>query len=179
MDPEADLVALAEALGLPAPPQRIEGFDISNISGTLKVPSVVSFRNGRRIAQTTGGCKSRRSRVRMTSLAWRAVRRRYTRLLKETGIRSPKSEVRKESREEGGEAIPQELQKLVDGRANGCGATERRHPPPPSFPSANLILIDGGKGQLGCRMRGTSQAGVGTVARDRPSEEYEESTGLA
>ena len=34
-------------LGLPAPPQRIEGFDISNISGTFAVASLVSFKNGR------------------------------------------------------------------------------------------------------------------------------------
>jgi len=47
LDPARDLVELSEALGLPAPPERIEGFDISNISGTFKVASMVSFRNGR------------------------------------------------------------------------------------------------------------------------------------
>src|SRR5439155_12445741 len=47
IEPEKDLAELAEALGLPAPPQRIEGFDISNISGTFAVASLVSFRNGR------------------------------------------------------------------------------------------------------------------------------------
>ena len=47
IDPEHDLVALAEELGLPAPPRRIEGFDISNISGTFAVASLVSFKNGR------------------------------------------------------------------------------------------------------------------------------------
>ena len=31
----------------PKPPQRIEGFDISNISGTFAVASLVSFKNGR------------------------------------------------------------------------------------------------------------------------------------
>ena len=45
--PERDNMELGKALGLPAPPLRIEGFDISNISGTLKVASVVAFRNGR------------------------------------------------------------------------------------------------------------------------------------
>src|ERR1041384_7686887 len=47
IDPEKDLIELAEMLALPAPPHRIEGFDISNISGTFKVASLVSFRNGR------------------------------------------------------------------------------------------------------------------------------------
>src|SRR5260221_14597098 len=47
ISPEEDLAQLGEALGLPRPPLRIEGFDISNISGTFKVASLVSFRNGR------------------------------------------------------------------------------------------------------------------------------------
>lgn len=47
LDPQRDLEELAEALQLPAPPVRIEGFDISNISGTFAVASMVSFKNGR------------------------------------------------------------------------------------------------------------------------------------
>ncbi|HTL16502.1 MAG TPA: GIY-YIG nuclease family protein, partial [Patescibacteria group bacterium] len=47
LDPARDVAELGEALGLAAPPERIEGFDISNISGTFKVASLVSFRNGR------------------------------------------------------------------------------------------------------------------------------------
>jgi excinuclease ABC subunit C len=47
IDPDKDLTELAQVLGLPNPPERIEGFDISNISGTFKVASLVSFRRGR------------------------------------------------------------------------------------------------------------------------------------
>jgi excinuclease ABC subunit C len=47
IDPTRDLAELGEVLGLPAPPQRIEGFDISNISGTFAVASMVRFKNGR------------------------------------------------------------------------------------------------------------------------------------
>jgi excinuclease ABC subunit C len=47
MEPQADLAELARVLALPANPARIEGFDISNISGTFAVASMVSFRNGR------------------------------------------------------------------------------------------------------------------------------------
>src|SRR4029077_4945996 len=47
LDSEKDWGQLAAVLGLPGPPQRIEGFDISNISGTFAVASPVSFRNGR------------------------------------------------------------------------------------------------------------------------------------
>ena len=47
IDPEKDLDELARVLSLPEPPKIIEGFDISNISGTFLVSSMVSFKNGR------------------------------------------------------------------------------------------------------------------------------------
>jgi excinuclease ABC subunit C len=43
----AALEELAEALGLPAPPQRIECYDISNIQGAYTVGSMVVFEEGR------------------------------------------------------------------------------------------------------------------------------------
>jgi excinuclease ABC subunit C len=43
---DAALRALGEALALPAPPQTIECFDISHISGTFVVASMVHFANG-------------------------------------------------------------------------------------------------------------------------------------
>src|SRR5215469_5179301 len=46
IDPQKDLVELGQVLGLQGPPERIEGFDMSNISGTFKVASLVSFRHG-------------------------------------------------------------------------------------------------------------------------------------
>src|SRR5258708_5577118 len=45
IDPARALAELAEALGLPAPPQRTEGCDISNISGTISVASTSRFKN--------------------------------------------------------------------------------------------------------------------------------------
>jgi len=47
IEPDRDLAELAQALNLPAPPERIEGYDISNISGTFAVASMVAFKNGR------------------------------------------------------------------------------------------------------------------------------------
>ena len=84
LDPQRDLVALAEVLGLPVPPLTIEGFDISNISGTFAVASLVSFKNGRpdrtnyrrfRIKTVTGQDD-------FASMA-EVVGRRYSRLQKE------------------------------------------------------------------------------------------------
>src|SRR4051812_12905488 len=47
IQPDRDVAELAQALGLSKPPERIEGFDISNISGTFAVASMVSFKNGK------------------------------------------------------------------------------------------------------------------------------------
>jgi excinuclease ABC subunit C len=44
---ESALEALRQALGLPAPPQSIECFDISHISGTFVVASMVRFAGGK------------------------------------------------------------------------------------------------------------------------------------
>jgi excinuclease ABC subunit C len=79
--PEMDLQALQQALGLPAVPEVIECFDISNISTTHKVASMVSFKNGR-------PDKSSYRRYRIKTVAGQddfasmaeVVRRRYSRL---------------------------------------------------------------------------------------------------
>jgi excinuclease ABC subunit C len=47
MDPDVELAALASTLELPNPPSIIEGFDISHIHGTHTVGSMVQFRVGR------------------------------------------------------------------------------------------------------------------------------------
>jgi len=147
IDPENDLVELAKVLGLPTPPQRIEGFDISNISGTFKVASLVSFKNGRpdRANYRRFKIKSVEGQDDFASMA-EVIRRRYTRLLNESKDES------RESKAEGGEAIPQELQKLVDETSKAFKRKIKTSVPssilhpPSSLP--DLILIDGGKGQL-------------------------------
>ncbi len=47
IEPQAEMEELRRVLGLPALPAHIEGFDISNISGTLSVASTVCFRDGK------------------------------------------------------------------------------------------------------------------------------------
>ena len=87
--PNEDLATLQEALGLAEPPRVIECFDISNISTTHKVASMVCFRDGRPDRENY-----RRYRIRtvegqddFASMA-EVVRRRYARVLTE-GIRRP------------------------------------------------------------------------------------------
>jgi excinuclease ABC subunit C len=57
IDPDRDLQELARALQLPAAPLRIEGFDISNISGTLRSPRWSVSRTAARIVPITAGSK--------------------------------------------------------------------------------------------------------------------------
>ena len=79
------IAALAELLGLPAPPRLIEGFDISHISGTFVVASMVAAVDGAPAPQ-----RYRRFRVKTVegvddpaSIA-EVVRRRYARVLEES-----------------------------------------------------------------------------------------------
>jgi excinuclease ABC subunit C len=195
IDPAQDLVELAKVLGLPVPPQRIEGFDISNISGTFKVASLVSFKNGRpdRANYRRFKIKSVEGQDDFASMA-EVIRRRYTRLLNESQVSSFKSQVGETgdtspksnpSHEEGGEAIPQELQRLVDETAAKVrGARKRKTEdglkmedgkgitPPSSLP--DLILIDGGRGQLNAACGELAKLGLGNLAVIGLAKEFEE-----
>jgi excinuclease ABC subunit C len=157
--PDRDNAELGQALGLPGPPGRIEGFDISNISGTLKVASVVSFRNGR-----PDRANYRRMRIKTVegqddfACMAEAVRRRYSRLLRETGLQTPGAAAEPnageaESAAEETKAIPQELRTLINSRAesrelrrNAAKDANDKTKPSPGLP--DLIVVDGGKGQL-------------------------------
>lgn len=175
IEPERDLAALGEALGLPEAPQRIEGFDISNISGTLKVASVVSFRNGRpdRANYRRMQIKSVEGQDDFACMA-EAVRRRYTRLLKEAESRNPKPETRSEDRGEGGEPIPEELQKVVNETSAKVKRGERVERASRITPLPNLILIDGGKGQLKVACEELAKLGLPNLPVIGLAKEFEE-----
>jgi len=186
IDPERDLVELGKILGLPAPPYRIEGFDISNISGTFKVASLVSFKNGRpdRANYRRFKIKSVEGQDDFASMA-EVIRRRYTRLLREaTHPHEPRSE-------DGGQSIPQELQKLV----NETSARVRRgrsirekigsqmeagkpssvlHPPSSVTTLPDLILVDGGKGQLNAACAELKKLGLENQPIIGLAKEFEE-----
>ena len=139
IDPARDVAELGKALGLPALPARIEGFDISNISGTFVVASMVSFFEGK-------PDRSHYRRFRMKGVTGQddfasmaeTIRRRYSRLLKEIESAPAESESR--------EAI-----KLPD-----------------------LIVIDGGKGQLGMAFAELTQLGLAHLPMIGLAKEFEE-----
>ena len=218
IDPIKDLAELAEILGLPAPPERIDGFDISNISGTFKVASLVSFRHGR-----PDRANYRRFRIKtvegqddFASIA-EVVHRRYSRVVREQqcGMRSSECGIKENTHQNPkrgsdeftpqvalgtarserleGEPVAEELQRVVDdvsaahhgrgaravdsdaaaddaraGRAPGA----RPGKAPAHVP--DLILIDGGKGQLNAACTELEKLGLSRIPVIGLAKEFEE-----
>ena len=127
IDPVQDLAELGRVLSLPGPPVRIEGFDISNISGTFAVASMVSFKNGRpdRANYRKYRIKSFEGQNDFAAMA-EVIHRRYSRLLRES-------------------------KNLPD-----------------------LILIDGGKGQLGMACAELEKLGISKIPIIGLAKEFEE-----
>ncbi|MEW5762355.1 MAG: excinuclease ABC subunit UvrC [Bacillota bacterium] len=123
---EEALQELARALGLPAPPRRIEGFDVSNLQGREAVASMVVFEGGRPQPD-----------------AYRRFR-----------VRSP------------GPDDYAALEEVVGRRFARAGDA--------AFgPLPDLVLIDGGKGQLNAALKGMEAAacaGIPVVALAKEEE---------
>jgi len=181
--PEQDNAELGGLLGLAVPPDRIEGFDISNISGTLKVASVVSFRKGR-----PDRANYRRMRIKTVegqddfACMAEAVRRRYARLLQEAGVivNENADAASRESREadETGKAIAQELQTLIDrpgeARAFRRNAVQDANAKSRPISLPDLIIIDGGKGQLNAACAELAKLGLSSIPVIGLAKEFEE-----
>jgi len=164
VSPAEDNAELARVLGLADPPHRIEGFDISNISGTLKVASVVAFREGRpdRANYRRMKIKSVEGQDDFACIA-EAVKRRYTRLLKEAQGRGTGDK-------EEGKAIIEELRTLIaDQRERQRGLSTRSGPTLP-----DLIVIDGGKGQLNAACQELNKLGLERLPVIGLAKEFEE-----
>ena len=150
VNPEADLAALAEALGIEAP-RVMECFDISNLSDNHIVASMVRFTQGR-----PDNRAYRRYRIRSVSTQndfasmLEVVRRRYSRIVGESSALYDKP---------AGVSTYAWLKQLsAEGKA------------PITVP--DLVVVDGGKGQLGTAMRVLGEIGledmpvVGLAKRD-------------
>ena len=154
IDQMADVQALADALQLPRVPRVMECFDISNISTTHVVASMVCFRNG-----LPDKDNYRRYRVRtvegqddFASMA-EVVRRRYSRILLEARETNP--EAAEFSQENPAEAI--------------------KHQPSTAFVRLpDLIIVDGGKGQLSAACRELQRLGLHYLPIIGLAKEHEE-----
>jgi len=147
------LTQLQEELDLPAPPSRIECYDISNIQGTNSVGSMVVFVDGHPRPQ-----EYRRFRIKtvegandfasMAEVLRRRFRRARERLLAETGAEAP----------------------AVDDGANGRAAAADE-----SFAALpDLVVIDGGKGQLAAALDVMREMGVKHIPAIGLAKQHEE-----
>ena len=142
----AALGELGEALSLPAPPNRIECYDISHNQGDSTVASMVVFLDGRPATR-----EYRRFRIKsiegpddFASMA-EVMRRRFRRL----------GELRKEERAEGFE-LPAELDAPDDAAPDDAEPTQTEIEESESEQSAeqgwgavpDLVIVDGGRGQV-------------------------------
>ncbi len=184
--PAADVRALADALQLPRTPRVMECFDISNISTTHVVASMVCFREG----VPDKNCY-RRYRIRtvegqddFASMA-EVVRRRYSRILLEAREANP--DVAEFSQENAAEALnrlrdpePRMLsgsrdpvmEAVRDATGSLDSARDDRHFVAVRLP--DLIIVDGGKGQLSSACKELQRLGLHELPIIGLAKEHEE-----
>lgn len=152
--PVADLAALRDALGLAKIPQVMECFDISNISSTHIVASMVRFRDG--VPDRSGYRKYRivgtLGQNDFASMA-EVVRRRYGRVLREAAQRTEDADYNQEN--------PEEAAKRV---ADETGTTVL----------PDLVIVDGGRGQLSSACKELQRLGLHDLAIIGLAKEFEE-----
>src|SRR6266446_1860725 len=171
IDPLADVQALTDALQLPRLPRVMECFDISNISTTHVVASMVCFRDG-----VPDKDNYRRYRVRtvagqddFASMA-EVARRRYSRVLlmiSETGNRKPESDVdhTAEYSQENAFEIAQRIAESPQSAIRNPQSYVRL---------PDLIIVDGGKGQLSAACRELQRLGLHDLPIIGLAKEHEE-----
>ncbi len=187
IDPSDDLIALADALALPGPPEVMECFDISNISTTHIVASMVRFRNG--VPEKAG---YRRYRIKtvagqndFASMA-EVVRRRYSRILLETRALAPElAEITQENPLEAARRLERELGTNAGNPTTDPVEIEDIDPAveaPPVIRATpmtyvrlpDLVIVDGGKGQLSTAHKELTRLGLGELPIIGLAKEFEE-----
>ena len=172
IDPAADLRALQEALQLPKTPAVMECFDISNISTTHVVASMVCFRNGvpdranyrRYRIKTVGGQDD------FASMA-EVVRRRYSRVLEETGNRKPETGKETIHSDTFVDFSPEHSQ---ENPLETARRLETKIAPQFAIRIPDLVIVDGGKGQLSSACRELQRLGLHELQIIGLAKEFEE-----
>jgi len=166
IDPIADVQALADALQLNRLPAVMECFDISNISTTHVVASMVCFRSG-----VPDKDNYRRYRIRtvagqddFASMA-EVVRRRYSRVLLEARELNPDAA-------EFSQEQPVERLRRMENQTSNVQIQNQISPAPVRLP--DLIIVDGGKGQLSSACRELQRLGLHELPIIGLAKEFEE-----
>ena len=136
IDARDDVIELQKALALALPPRTMECFDISNISDNHIVASMVRFRDGvpERDSYRRYRITTTKGQNDFASMA-EVIRRRYKRLLLDAAKVTPE---------------------LGDSQEAPAEALERRG----GSPLPDLVIVDGGKGQLGMACRELQALGL-------------------
>jgi len=159
------LEQLGTALRLARPPERIECYDMSNIQGTSAVGSMVVFVNGRPEPR-----EYRRFRIRSGEtpddfrMMAEVLRRRFSRaarLRAETGALSLAAVGAEEAPEGYDDEEP-------------AAAGEPRAPREAGWALPDLVIVDGGKGQLSTAVGVLSELGLGEVPLAGLAKRFEE-----
>ena len=178
IDPVGEVQALGDALQLTRLPSIMECFDISNISTTHVVASMVCFRSG-----VPDKDNYRRYRIRtvegqddFASMA-EVVRRRYSRVLlgiAETGKRKAESDKQAVAltAPEFSQETAQEIAERMTSHSFPQSAI--RNPQLPSVRLPDLIIVDGGKGQLSSACHELQRLGLHDLPIIGLAKEYEE-----
>ncbi len=158
IDTKADVAELGELLRLDRPPLVMECFDISNISSNHIVASMVRFKNG-----IPDNANYRRYRIKtvqgqddFASMA-EVIRRRYSRILLEARERIG-ADAADESQEN-----PLDAMRRLEADEEERGSSESTHEAPDRHPFVrlpDLVIVDGGKGQLGMAVRELQRLGL-------------------
>jgi excinuclease ABC subunit C len=184
IDPLADVQSLADALQLPGSPRVMECFDISNISTTHVVASMVCFRDG----VPDKNCY-RRYRVRtvegqddFASMA-EVVRRRYSRVLLQISESPSRTGTnRKPERTDENRIVDLSPEHSQENAFDAVRRLEEESYPVSSVRNPqfipvrlpDLIIVDGGKGQLSSACRELQRLGLHDLPIIGLAKEHEE-----
>jgi excinuclease ABC subunit C len=167
------LTELAHALELERIPERIECYDMSNIQGTSAVGSMVVFIDGRPEPK-----EYRRFRIRSGDtpddfrMMAEVLRRRFSRVAKlrsDTGALSLAA-VGADEAPEGDSDLPLDLDPDA-GPVDGNGDSGPREP---GWTVPDLVIVDGGKGQLSAAVGALDELGVHDVPLTGLAKRFEE-----
>lgn len=158
IDPMADVKELQEYLGLERPPLVMECFDIANIGTAHCVASMVRFKNG-----VSDNAKYRRYRIRVVdgqndfAAMSEVVQRRYSRVLLEARNQLG-AEAAEFTQENPLDALRRLEAQHPENEIENENETASKNPKWVSLP--DLIIIDGGKGQLGVAVAQLNKLGL-------------------
>ena len=169
------LAELATALELPRAPERIECYDMSNIQGTSAVGSMVVFIDGKPEPR-----EYRRFRIRSGDtpddfrMMAEVLRRRFSRVAKlraETGALSLAAVGADEAPEgERDDDEPPDLDPL-SGPVTASSERARRET---GWTVPDLVIVDGGRGQLSAAVGALSELGISDVPLTGLAKRFEE-----